>query len=181
MATYAMIVASDAGGVIGIGNKIPWHHKEDLKRFKIKTTGCTLIMGRNTWESIGRPLPNRNIIVVTSRPLELAAGVTTVSAVGSFEAALEATKDIEGVVWIAGGASIYKQAMEHTRIVDFTLVRDHMLYSNVPDDKAGVVRFPTLPPNFMLVEEAVNPNDEALIHRTYVRDDYDSSSDLQGN
>lgn len=180
MPTYAMIVACDSGGVIGIGNKIPWHHKEDLKRFKQKTTGSTLIMGRNTWESIGRPLPNRHIIVVTSRPLDLAEGVTTVSPVSSFEAALEATKDIEGVVWIAGGASIYKQALACTRLVDFTLVRDHVFYSMVPDEKAGVVRFPTLPPNFLLVEEVANPNDEMLIHRIYVRDDYDSSSDLQG-
>jgi len=86
---------------IGAGNKLPWHLPEDFKWFRQQTTGKTLLMGRKTHESIGRPLPNRRTLVLSrfSGPIE---GVTVVRSLE--EAEREAG---EGGLWICGGAEIY--------------------------------------------------------------------------
>jgi dihydrofolate reductase len=70
MTKLCVIVAVSENHVIGRNGKLPWHFPEDLKHFKDVTMGCPVIMGRNTFEDIGRPLPGRKNIVVTSRPLE---------------------------------------------------------------------------------------------------------------
>jgi len=90
--------------VIGQGNKIPWHLPEDFKWFKQKTTGHIIVMGRKTFESIGRPLPNRETIVL-SKSAFTHPGVRSVNDLGAIEA--DATRD----VFICGGAQIYEQAL----------------------------------------------------------------------
>src|SRR5450755_2974879 len=61
----ALIAAVASNGVIGAGNRLPWHLPDDLRRFRTLTSGHTVVMGRKTWESIGKPLPNRQNIVVS--------------------------------------------------------------------------------------------------------------------
>ncbi|NBU12706.1 MAG: diacylglycerol kinase, partial [Betaproteobacteria bacterium] len=63
--TLTLLVARSRNGVIGVDNRLPWHLPEDLKRFRALTMGHPIIMGRRTWDSIGRPLPGRRSIVVT--------------------------------------------------------------------------------------------------------------------
>ena len=98
---YTAIVAMAENRAIGAGNKLPWHLPEDFKWFRQQTTGKTLLMGRKTHESIGRPLPNRRTLVLsrTSGPIE---GVTVVRSLGEAE-----RQAGEGGLWICGGAEIY--------------------------------------------------------------------------
>jgi dihydrofolate reductase len=109
----AIIVAQDKNRAIGIENKLPWHLPEDLRYFKRVTMGKPIIMGRNTFESIGRPLPGRVNIVVSRQEGYSPEGVKVVN---SLEAATELAESvclIDGVdeAMIIGGAQIYSQAI----------------------------------------------------------------------
>ncbi len=106
-ALVSIIVARAANGVIGDKGQLPWHLSSDLKRFKALTMGHPIIMGRKTWESIGRPLPGRHNIVVT-RQCDFTAPSATV--VNSLDAALEACAS-EDEVFVIGGAQLYAQAL----------------------------------------------------------------------
>jgi dihydrofolate reductase len=99
----SLIVAAAANDVIGAGGKLPWRLSDDLRRFKALTMGKPLIMGRKTFESIGRPLPGRRNIVVTRQPDYVAAGCEVV---GSPEDALAAAADADEVM-VIGGAEVY--------------------------------------------------------------------------
>lgn len=106
--SVTLIWAEAADRVIGMDRALPWHLPEDMRRFKELTMGSTVVMGRGTWESLPakfRPLPGRRNIVVTRQASYDAPGAEVVS---SLEAALELAGDD---VWIAGGASIYEQAL----------------------------------------------------------------------
>ncbi len=104
----SLIVAVDEAGGIGIDNRLPWRLPDDQKRFKALTMGHTLIMGRRTYDSIGRALPGRTMIVITRNPAFHAEGV---AAVGSLEQALEiARQGGETEAFIAGGAHIFSEA-----------------------------------------------------------------------
>lgn len=105
----SIIAAVAENGVIGRKGKIPWHIPEDLKRFKKITTGHHIIMGRKTYESIGRPLPNRTNIVITRNKDYKAKGIKTVSSLN--EALKIAKKEGEKEAMIVGGAQIYKEAL----------------------------------------------------------------------
>jgi len=108
-ACVTLIVACARGGVIGRDNALPWRLPEDLRHFKATTLGHVLIMGRRTFESIGRPLPGRVTIVVTRNAAWRADGCLTAN---SLEAALElAHAENRGEIFIAGGADVYRQAM----------------------------------------------------------------------
>ena len=100
-----MIVAHAENGVIGNAGTMPWHIPEDLKHFKTVTTGAAVIMGRKTFESIGRALPKRRNIVITRQPDYVAAGCTVVP---SLEEALK-TAATEARVFIIGGGEIYRR------------------------------------------------------------------------
>jgi dihydrofolate reductase len=109
----AVIVAAAENGVIGRNNTLPWHLSEDLRYFKKVTLGKPIVMGRKTFESIGRPLPGRTNIVITRNPDFQAAGVRVVA---SIDDALRLARDIaaaDGVreVVVIGGAEIYKAAI----------------------------------------------------------------------
>lgn len=108
-AKLTIVVAVDARGGIGIDNKLPWHLPEDLAHFKRTTLGHPVIMGRKTFDSIGRPLPNRRNIVVTRNTEWRHEGV---EAVHSLEAALALVADVPSC--IIGGAQIFADALPLT-------------------------------------------------------------------
>jgi len=106
--TLSLIVAMSENRVIGAGNQMPWHLPADLKYFKAVTLGKPIIMGRKTYDSIGRPLPGRRNIVVTRNADWCAEGVETVPNLeGAITSAGEATE-----IMITGGAQIYAQALD---------------------------------------------------------------------
>jgi dihydrofolate reductase len=107
MSKLTIIVATDAQRGIGIHNTLPWKLPEDLAHFKRTTTGHPIIMGRKTFDSIGRPLPNRRNIVVTRNDKWSHEGVETV---GSIEAAIALLDGAEG--FVIGGAEIYRQSLQ---------------------------------------------------------------------
>ncbi len=106
----SVVVAKAQNGVIGKNNALPWHLPKDLAHFKRVTLGKPVIMGRLTYESIGRPLPGRANIVVSRQAGWSAEGVQVAN---SLEAAIELGASNDGVseVMIIGGASLYQQAM----------------------------------------------------------------------
>src|SRR5258706_16065606 len=93
--------------VIGANNALPWHLSADLRRFKALTMGHHIIMGRKTWESIGRPLPGRTSVVVTRDPAYAAAGATVVDSLAGAMAL--AREDAE--VFVIGGGEMYHEAL----------------------------------------------------------------------
>jgi len=120
----AMIWAMSQNRVIGRDNKLPWHLPNDLKYFKRVTTGKPVIMGRKTYESIGRPLPNRTNIVVTRDTGFEAAGVKVVHSLDEAIDLAEADTVINGgeEVIVMGGAEIYAQALPRADRLYLTLV-----------------------------------------------------------
>src|SRR5437867_5545338 len=117
MNPFKAIAAMSENRVIGAGGRIPWHLPEDFKWFKKMTTGQTIVMGRKTFESIGRALPNRTTIVLTRTNFS-AADVRTASDLREIDPAVEA-----GDVFICGGAQIYAQALPLCSDLYLTLVK----------------------------------------------------------
>jgi dihydrofolate reductase len=116
----SIIVAMADNRVIGHDNRLPWHLPADLKHFKATTMGKPIIMGRKTWESIGRPLPGRTNIVVTRDPRYTADGCVVVHSV---DAALQACSADEEVM-VIGGAEFYRQVLPRASTLYLTLVHD---------------------------------------------------------
>ena len=116
----SIIVAMAKNRVIGANNALPWHLSSDLKRFKALTMGHTIIMGRRTYESIGRPLPGRNNVVISRQPDLLHPGVTVVS---SIEQAIQ--RATTGEAFIVGGAEIYREALRLAQRILLTEVHRH--------------------------------------------------------
>ncbi|WP_394131315.1 type 3 dihydrofolate reductase [Shewanella maritima] len=112
----AMIAAMANNRVIGKDNKMPWHLPEDLRHFKAMTLAKPVIMGRKTYESIGRPLPGRHNIVITRQAGYQIDGVTVVD---SIEAAFALTQDVEEVV-IIGGGQLYAELLPRADILYLT-------------------------------------------------------------
>lgn len=106
---WKAIAALAENRAIGAGGKIPWHLPEDLQFFKEKTTGHTIVMGRKTWDSLGRALPRRRNVVVSRT---LAPGDTTLAgAIVIHDLAAPSALPETEQVWIIGGAEIYAQAL----------------------------------------------------------------------
>jgi dihydrofolate reductase len=114
----SLFVAASSNNVIGAGGKLPWKIADDLKRFKRLTMGKPIVMGRLTWDSIGRPLPGRQNIVITRQP---GFGATGCDVVDSPAAALRATAGAEEVM-IIGGSQIYELFLPQARRIYFTRV-----------------------------------------------------------
>lgn len=121
-----MIVAVSKNNVIGVDNKLPWDLKEDLKYFKEITSGHMVLMGRNTYQSIGKPLPNRKNVVLTRDDSFKPEGVTVVHSIESAisEIAMEEASEVldKKQVFIIGGAEIYKQFMPYVRRLYITMI-----------------------------------------------------------
>ena len=116
----SMIVAVDEERAIGKDNRLRWNIPEDLKRFKELTTGHTVIMGENTYHSIGRPLPNRtNIVVTLNQSLVLPGCFVVYSIDEAFQIAKEKEQE---EVFVIGGASIYRQCLPLVERLYLTLV-----------------------------------------------------------
>jgi dihydrofolate reductase len=153
-APVAIIAAVAENGVIGAGNAIPWRLPSDFAFFKRTTMGKPLVMGRKTFESIGRPLPGRTNIVVTRQQGYQPDGVLVID---SLAAALEhaqviAAADGAGEVIIAGGGEIYREAMP---------LADRLYITHVAAGPEGDTRFPTIDPaKWEVVEEPLVPPSE---------------------
>ncbi len=111
-----MIAAMANNRVIGKDNKMPWHLPEDLRHFKALTLGKPVVMGRKTYESIGRPLPGRHNIVISRQAELLIDGVTTVT---SFAEAKLAAGDCEELI-VMGGGQLYAELLEQSDILYLT-------------------------------------------------------------
>ena len=114
----SLIVAAAHNGVIGSDNRLPWHLPDDLKRFKALSLGKPVVMGRRTFESIGKPLPGRTNIVVSRQPGLSIAGVIVVQ---SLDAALAAAGNVPEIV-IIGGAEIFRQVLPRADTIHLTRV-----------------------------------------------------------
>jgi dihydrofolate reductase len=115
--TISIIVAIGENNAIGKNNQLLWHLPADLKYFKNKTAGHSIIMGRKTYDSVGKPLPNRRNIVVTRQDIEIAG----CEVVKSIDEGIKLCKG-EDEVFIGGGAEIYRQAMNKTDSIYLTVV-----------------------------------------------------------
>jgi dihydrofolate reductase len=103
-----LVAAYAANRVIGDHGRIPWHLSEDFAHFKATTMGGVLVMGRATYDSIGRPLPGRTTVVLTRDPAWSAPGVLVAH---SLEEALALAADQPGETFVVGGAQVYEQAL----------------------------------------------------------------------
>ncbi|MGI4738154.1 MAG: dihydrofolate reductase [Janthinobacterium lividum] len=134
----SLIVAAAENGVIGRQGHLPWHLPADLQHFKTHTLGHPVVMGRRTFESIGRPLPGRANIVLTSTPAwPVPEGVLLAHSLPD-ALALAATQPGGEEVCIIGGGEVYRQALPAADVVYLTEV-----HTTVPD---GDAFFPTLSP-----------------------------------
>jgi len=115
--TISIVVAISENRAIGKDNKLLWYLPNDLKHFKAITTGNTVIMGRKTYESVGKPLPNRRNIIITRQDI----AIEGCEVVNSMKAALELCRT-EREVFIVGGAEIYKQSLHLTDRIYLTVV-----------------------------------------------------------
>ncbi|MEK9517442.1 MAG: dihydrofolate reductase [Flavobacteriaceae bacterium] len=116
-----LIAAIDEHSVLGKDNQLIWHLPEDLKRFKHLTTGHAVIMGRKTFESLPKALPNRHNIVVTRNQNYSKEGITVCH---SLEAAIECAKD-DDQPFIIGGGQIYQQAIGLADVIELTKIHAH--------------------------------------------------------
>ncbi|WP_337983802.1 dihydrofolate reductase [Lysinibacillus sp. C5.1] len=134
----SLIVAHDHNHVIGYENGMPWHLPGDLQYFKVKTMGKPMIMGRKTFESIGRPLPGRRNIVVTRDANYRADGIETAT---SIEEALALAGDVPEIM-IIGGEQIFRLSMELT---------DRIYITKINHSFKGDTFFPAYEEEFVLV------------------------------
>lgn len=132
MKNLNIIVAMATNNGIGKNNQLLWHIPADLKHFKQITSGHTVIMGRKTYDSIGKPLPNRRNIVITRQPLS----INGCEVMNSVQEALENCTDNEEV-FIIGGAEIYRQTLPLVNTLYLTLVhQDFEADTHFPQIKA---------------------------------------------
>jgi dihydrofolate reductase len=142
-----LIAAVARNGVIGDRGSIPWHVPADFAHFKATTMGHFLVMGRATFESIGRPLPGRTTIVLSRDDAWSAEGVLRA---GSLEAALALPRAVlEDVVYVAGGAEVYRDAMPHATV---------QLISEIPVEPPGDAFYPNIDPD-LWIETSREPRD----------------------
>jgi dihydrofolate reductase len=123
VATLELVVAVAANGVIGRGGTLPWHLPDDLKHFKSLTMGHAIVMGRRTYESIGKPLPGRHSIVVsTTMTAPPTLGVDLARSLG--EAVDIAKHKSPGPAFVIGGAALYDAALPKARVLHVTELDD---------------------------------------------------------
>ena len=134
-----LIVARAANGVIGRNNTLPWHLPEDLRHFKATTLGHALVMGRRTFDSIGRPLPGRRTIVLTRDETWAHAGCERAGSLGEALALVADSTD----VFIAGGGEVYREALS---------IADRAIITELALEPEGDAFFAPLDPTQWLLE-----------------------------
>lgn len=137
MLPVTIVAAVARNGVIGADNGLPWRMRSDLRHFKAVTWGKPLLMGRRTWQSIGRPLPGRESVVVTSDPAFVAPGAHVVD---GLDAALSLAQMLgrqmgAAEVIVAGGATLYAETIDRA---------DRMVLTELDLDAAGDAVFPPI-------------------------------------
>jgi dihydrofolate reductase len=146
---FKAIAAMSENRVIGAKNRIPWHLPEDFKWFKKMTTGQVIVMGRKTFESIGKPLPNR-VTIVLSRSQFSRPGVETVSNLDQIDLANETRE-----VFICGGAQVYRQALPLCSDLYLTVVKRFV---------DGDTFFPPFEDRFELADQLLERVDFKILH-----------------
>jgi len=148
----SLIVAMARNRVIGVNNTLPWHLPADLKHFKALTMGHHIVMGRKTYESIGKPLPGRTSVVVTRNADYAPQGVVVVN---SLEAAISACGNDEEI-FVIGGAELYRQ------IIDLA---DRIYLTEIDADISGDAHFTEFDRKLWQETERVNhAPDEKNVH-----------------
>ncbi|GAA4433328.1 type 3 dihydrofolate reductase [Ravibacter arvi] len=145
----SLVVAANQKDVIGADNKLLWHLPEDLKRFKRLTLGSPIIMGRKTFESIGKPLPGRTSLVITRNPSFAVAGVITCT---SLEDAVEKAGGFgTEEAFVIGGGEIYAMA---------TAIADRIYLTRVNDFQDGDAFFRFDEEDWKVTDRSFHPKDE---------------------
>jgi dihydrofolate reductase len=150
MPTFHAIAAMSENRVIGNQGKIPWHLPEDFRWFKHKTMGGTLVMGRKTFMSIGKPLPGRNTVILSKRTS--LPGVDTCMDLPALSRVLERSPR---PYWVCGGAEIYSLLLEKCELLYLTTVKQTV---------AGDVFFPPFEASFIL-DSTIHENEKLRIER----------------
>ena len=144
-----LIAAVAKNGVIGKGGQLPWHLPDDLKRFKQLTLGHPILMGRRTYESIGRPLPGRQNIVISQSLTSAPAGTDLAR---SLDEAIDLTATHVGPAFVIGGAILYAAALPRVQTLHLT---------EVDAEIKGDAHLPPIDKSqWQLVEEVAHPVDE---------------------
>jgi dihydrofolate reductase len=131
--TITVLAAVGANLVIGRAGDMPWHLPQDLAHFKATTMGHTLVMGRKTYDSIGRALPGRRTVVITRQPTWHAPGVEVAHSLAEALALAGPTE-----VFVVGGSDVYRQALPFA---------DQMMLTEIEQSPEGDVFFPTIEPD----------------------------------
>lgn len=147
--SFKAIAAMSENRVIGKEGDMPWNLPEDFKWFKRATMGGIMIMGRKTYESIGKPLPGRETYVLSRQSLDI-PGVTNITDIRVIQ-----NIDTDKTVWIAGGAEIYRQTLDYC---------DEVLLTRVHRQCEGDTFFPEFEDRFDF-EEVLENNDDFTIER----------------
>ncbi|HXI11915.1 MAG TPA: dihydrofolate reductase [Thermoanaerobaculia bacterium] len=157
--TISLIVVMEENRVIGRNNELPWKLSPDLRRFRQLTMGHHLLMGRKTFDSIGRPLPGRMTIVITRNNAFHAAGVTVVP---SLEDAIKVARDAgDDEIFVAGGGEIFSQAIP---------LADRMYITLILAAVEGDVHFPDYDPESwtLIASEGPLTDDKSGLSYTFV-------------
>ena len=157
MKPFKAIAAMSLNRVIGNGNKLPWHLPEDFKWFKKMTTGQVIVMGRKTFESIGKVLPNRTTLVL-SRSGQPVAGATVISTLDDIKARLGQGDPRE--VFICGGEQVYRHALPLCSDLYLTLVKKTV---------EGDAFFPSFEGTFVLKERIIETPEFTILHYARTR------------
>lgn len=153
MRNMKIIVAMSNNNVIGINNKLPWHLSDDLKRFKSLTQGNQIVMGRKTFESIGRPLPNRDNIIITRDLNSKIEGVKIISKIED----IPYSEDQK--TFIIGGGEIYSQTIN---------LCDELFITQINSEIQGDTYFPEISSNIWKVYERSGTMIENKVEFEYI-------------
>jgi len=145
----SLLVAADEGNVIGKNNQLPWHLPNDLKYFKNLTWGLPIVMGRKTFESIGKPLPGRTNIVITRNKEYTAEGIEVVHTID--EALQVAQQKGAREIFVIGGAEIFNSVFNQANRIYLTRIHHQF---------EGDVFFPSLNESWQLVKSHAQQADE---------------------
>ena len=152
MKSFKAIAAMSLNRVIGFHNKIPWHLPDDFKWFKKMTTGQVIVMGRKTFVSIGKPLPNRTTLVLTRSQAPI-SGVKRISSLNQIDPAAE--EFVGRDIYICGGAEVYAQALPLCSDLYLTVVQRTV---------EGDTFFPPFEDRFDLVETIIDSAEFKILH-----------------
>lgn len=154
-APLVLVAAMASNRVIGNAGALPWHEPEDLRHFKAVTTGHAVIMGRKTWQALGRPLPKRRNLVVSRDAALIAPGAEVFTDVS---AAIAAARVDDPEPMVIGGGELYRLALPLATRIELT---------EVLMEVDGDVTFPELPPTeWTVADERISGR---LVFRTWVR------------